>query len=317
VIVDKRYANPGIDEVTIEATVVNPNEHTLSVKAYPKNEQGIVDSLILYDDGNHDDGLQNDGVWANKWTMPVEETYYSVDVKTKDLAESTERILPDIKRFTTIGPVQLMDANQPYIDAEYDERRQRQKIYLVLFNAGSITTARNVKAVISTEDPRIAQMTTSSFDFGDIAAGTADTSLTYGFIYALGYGPDSTVSDPVKFKIFIYSSNILYWATEIDYVTGLEENSSIVLPLSYSLSQNYPNPFNPSTKIKFTLPKAETVKLQVYNPLGQMVGNMVEDKLQAGSHEFEFNAGHLPSGVYFYRLQTGDYLDVKKMILLK
>ena len=85
----------------------------------------------------------------------------------------------------------------------------------------------------------------------------------------------------------------------------------------FNLSQNYPNPFNPSTKITFTLPKSESVNLQVYNTLSQIVGNLVEDKLQAGSHEFEFNASHLPSGVYFYRLQAGEYVDVKKMLLLK
>ena len=89
------------------------------------------------------------------------------------------------------------------------------------------------------------------------------------------------------------------------------------IPNDYILTQNYPNPFNPSTQITFTLPKAETVKLQVYNTLGQIVGNLVEDKLQAGSHEVEFNARHLPSGVYFYRLQAGEWMDVKKMILLK
>jgi photosystem II stability/assembly factor-like uncharacterized protein len=85
----------------------------------------------------------------------------------------------------------------------------------------------------------------------------------------------------------------------------------------FSLEQNYPNPFNPATKIRFTIPKAETVKLQVYNTLGQIVGNLVENKLQAGMYEVEFNADNLPSGVHFYRLQAGEYVDVKKMILLK
>ena len=103
-----------------------------------------------------------------------------------------------------------------------------------------------------------------------------------------------------------------------EYITGhgAEAINKIGLKTFY-LSQNLPNPFNPSTKIKFTLPKTESVKLEVYNTLGQMVGNLVEDKLQAGSHEFEFNASHLPSGVYFSRLHAGGYVDVKKMILLQ
>jgi len=104
------------------------------------------------------------------------------------------------------------------------------------------------------------------------------------------------------------------FVVEVLDVTGLED---LTTPEKFSLHQNYPNPFNPSTTIKFTIPKSETVNLQIYNTLGQMVRNLVEDKLQAGSHEFEFNANHLPSGVYFYKVQAGNYVDVKKMILLK
>ena len=92
---------------------------------------------------------------------------------------------------------------------------------------------------------------------------------------------------------------------------------SLDIPCNFSLAQNYPNPFNPSTKITFTLPKTESVKLEVYNALGQIVENLVEDKLQAGAHEIEFNARDLPSGVYFYRLQAGSFVDTKKMLLIK
>ena len=100
-------------------------------------------------------------------------------------------------------------------------------------------------------------------------------------------------------------------------LSGIIEDHITEIPVDFVLNQNYPNPFNPSTKITFTLPKTETIKLQVYNTLGQMVGNLVEDKLQAGSHAVEFNTSHLPSGVYFYRLQAGEWVDVKKMIVLK
>jgi hypothetical protein len=86
---------------------------------------------------------------------------------------------------------------------------------------------------------------------------------------------------------------------------------------SFHLYQNYPNPFNPATKITFTLPKTESTKLQVYNTLGQLVETLVEDKLQSGSHEVEFNASHLPSGVYFYRIQVSEYVETKKMLLIK
>ncbi len=99
-------------------------------------------------------------------------------------------------------------------------------------------------------------------------------------------------------------------------ISGVSGRSDIITT-GYQLFQNYPNPFNPSTRIKFILPKAQTLKLQVYNTLGQTVRILIEDRVPAGSHEVEFNASHLPSGVYFYKLQTGGYTDVKEMIVLK
>ena len=89
------------------------------------------------------------------------------------------------------------------------------------------------------------------------------------------------------------------------------------IPVNYSLAQNYPNPFNPSTKIKFGLPKESKVSLVVYNLLGQVVTKLVNQQLKAGYHEVEFNNTNYSSGIYFYRLQAGDYVETKKMILLK
>jgi len=98
--------------------------------------------------------------------------------------------------------------------------------------------------------------------------------------------------------------------------TGIEIISQETQGL-FSLSQNYPNPFNSRTKIKFSIPTTQNVKIEVFNTIGQLVGKLVKDDLQAGSHEIEFNASHLQNGIYFYRLQAGEYVGVKKMILRK
>jgi hypothetical protein len=90
-----------------------------------------------------------------------------------------------------------------------------------------------------------------------------------------------------------------------------------VAPQQFELAQNYPNPFNPTTAIRFTLPVAEQAQLTVFNMLGQNVATLVNDHLAAGSYEFEFDAASLPSGVYFYSLQAGNFSMTKKMILLK
>lgn len=94
------------------------------------------------------------------------------------------------------------------------------------------------------------------------------------------------------------------------------------IPSDYKLYQNYPNPFNPSTKIKFVLPKNSFTTLKVFDVLGREVALLVNEKLDAGEYEINFSinnfpAKQFPSGIYFYRIQAGDYAETKKMILLK
>jgi len=119
------------------------------------------------------------------------------------------------------------------------------------------------------------------------------------------------------YKWRIGHATVLYDSVYKYTVLGINEDDYVYIPEGISLWQNYPNPFNPATKITFSIPISQSVKLDVCNSLGQIVGNLVEDKLQAGSHEVEFNASHLPSGVYFYRLQAGAFVDTKKMLLIK
>jgi hypothetical protein len=99
-------------------------------------------------------------------------------------------------------------------------------------------------------------------------------------------------------------------------VTSVEEVSSIT-PDNYNLSQNYPNPFNPSTTINFTIPSNEFVTLKIYNILGSTVATLVNGSLTAGSYKFNFDAQNLASGVYLYELKAGNFLEIKKMNLLK
>jgi hypothetical protein len=79
------------------------------------------------------------------------------------------------------------------------------------------------------------------------------------------------------------------------------------IPLKYELMQNYPNPFNPSTNIKYDLPKAGKVKTEIFNILGQKTKTLMNKRMPAGSHEVEFTAKNLPSGVYLYRIVIDSY----------
>jgi hypothetical protein len=95
------------------------------------------------------------------------------------------------------------------------------------------------------------------------------------------------------------------------------ENEVSPIPKEYKLEQNYPNPFNPSTTISYQLPEAGNVSLKVFDVLGREVATLVDEYRNAGSYEIEFVASALPSGVYFYQLKAGDFVETKKMLLIK
>ncbi len=104
-------------------------------------------------------------------------------------------------------------------------------------------------------------------------------------------------------------------------ITGVYEpvgvNDESGIPVKFELKQNYPNPFNPTTKIKYALPKDEFVTLKVYNSLGQEVKTLVSQNVSAGYHTIDFDASNLASGMYIYRIKAGNFVSIKKMMLLK
>jgi len=114
-----------------------------------------------------------------------------------------------------------------------------------------------------------------------------------------------------------------YWKTGPNDVYANAENLPVGITNTngiantYSLSQNYPNPFNPTTTIKFSLPKDGLVKIVVYDVLGKEVATLVNDEQTSGNYEITFDASKLTSGVYFYKITSGDFSDVKKMLLVK
>ncbi|MBE0539670.1 MAG: T9SS type A sorting domain-containing protein [Ignavibacterium sp.] len=101
-----------------------------------------------------------------------------------------------------------------------------------------------------------------------------------------------------------------------DNITSVVEASKVLL-YEFALSQNYPNPFNPSTKISWQSPVGSWQTLKIFDVLGNEVVALVNEYREAGKYETEFNAEKLPSGVYYYQLRAGDYVQTKKMLLLK
>lgn len=124
---------------------------------------------------------------------------------------------------------------------------------------------------------------------------------------------DNTSGCLLSISTTSYRPNICFQATTATY----GNNSSNSLPGKYSLSQNYPNPFNPVTRINYDIPGHEFVNLKVFDLLGREVKSLVNEMKAPGYYSLDFDGSELPSGVYFYRIQSGGFSDIKKMILIK
>ena len=101
-----------------------------------------------------------------------------------------------------------------------------------------------------------------------------------------------------------------------EMITGVDVSPSEI-PKGFTLEQNYPNPFNPSTTIQYALPHRTHVALTVYNTLGQQVAELINGEMDAGHHEVRFDGSRLASGVYFYRIQAGAFIGVKRLALVR
>lgn len=134
---------------------------------------------------------------------------------------------------------------------------------------------------------------------------------------------NSEVSGTTEFLTDVYFLNSNYGfaagteGTILQYGSAVSVENVNLNAADFSLNQNYPNPFNPSTIIQFAIPQSSFVTLEVFNALGEKVNVLVSEELDAGTYNYEWNASNFTSGMYFYRLQTADFIETKKMILMK
>jgi hypothetical protein len=117
-------------------------------------------------------------------------------------------------------------------------------------------------------------------------------------------------------NLFAGTDNGVWYRPVSELITGIEDQSDRILS-RFILEQNYPNPFNPSTTINYSVSSSEFVALKVYDVLGNEVATLVNEEKPVGSYEVNFDARGLSSGIYFYKLQSGNFIETKKMILLK
>jgi hypothetical protein len=156
------------------------------------------------------------------------------------------------------------------------------------------------RSLLSTKGASVTWMSVGTV----LASGTSTSIRKYSFI-----------DENLQAGKYQYRLKIIDYDGSYEYSIVVE--TEIALPKNFELSQNYPNPFNPSTMINYALPVDSKVILEVFNITGEKVGQLVNEEKTAGNYTVEFDAGKLSSGFYIYQLRIGNFVQSRKMILMK
>jgi endonuclease/exonuclease/phosphatase family metal-dependent hydrolase len=241
---------------------------------------------------------------------------------------------PAMTNFIFVGDLNLYYSVEPayhkLIDTEPDNDG---RLFDIVDSTGSWHNNSNY-ASIHTQSPRLEQFGGGAsgglddrFDFILVSNSMLDNIISssyteYGndgqhFNQSINNGTNGAVSSNIADALYYASDHLpVYCDFVFESANGVPE-SETEKPESFIFFQNYPNPFNPLTTIKYRLTQGEHITLEVYNVLGQKIETLVNAWQGVGNHEAQFNAYELPSGVYFYRIQTVDFIQVKKMMLMK
>jgi hypothetical protein len=301
------YVKPAIDTLTITANVKNPPNHNLHIAAIINTLDSIrVDSILMVDDGNHGDSLAGDGLFGCYLNPLSSEDVFTISASVTDLDSNHYHILPNAKRITTIGPIKVENYNLEHILFTI------YSLNLSLRNLGQTSTAKNITIELTTTDTTsVSTIIPINKVAIDIPAGQIiEIEQSHNITFT------STPADIIHCNVKVYSNGYQFWKADFEISASLEKKDQII-PKTFSLSQNAPNPFNPSTMISYQLPKTSDVEISIFNLMGQKVATLIDKKQNAGTYQVDWDARGFASGVYYYRLEAGDYTDVMKMVLLK
>lgn len=206
----------------------------------------------------------------------------------------------------TNGGSNLWDIHLGQLDLSIEKDKQ----YSVTFDAYAVE-ARNISALVGkNSDP----WTVYS---GDQIFSLTTEKKTYSYTFIMNDPTD--IQARLGFDLGISSVDLFFdniTLSQGESPTDIKSNKP-VLSKSYQLYQNYPNPFNPTTKISFSIPKRSNVELKIYDILGRKISTLMNEEKTAGSYEVKFNASKLSSGIYFYQLKSGNFIETMKMLMMK
>lgn len=253
--------------------------------------------------------------------FPAESTDWTKYDLTQSINENKSLIIPDsvslidisiICSDYTLGDVKISGMSLKSSQIDEVSPSAPQNVGGVGFeNRAEISWAPNKEEDIKSyslyrsTDSQFDPDTLTSFIYSTADTFYVDTDVEFGQTYYY------------KVSAFDFAGNLSDYSPSASVFITTDVLTNNIVPERFELYQNFPNPFNPTTKISFAIPQRSNVKLAVYNIIGQMVAELINTEMAAGYHTVDFNAANYSSGLYFFRITARDFVDVKKMMLLK
>jgi transposase-like protein len=266
------------------------------------------------------------------WNVSTGATFYHVQVSA--IPDFSTTVFDDSTITSTSQQVGPLANNTPYFWRVSAKNSVGTSSFSAARSFTTIVAAPTAPTLVSPADGATGVSTSPTLTWN--ASGGATTyrlQLSTDSTFASFIVNDSTLADTSKQVGPLANNTRYFWRVSAKNAGGTSpfsaarrfttaapssvERVGSEVPAAFALSQNYPNPFNPSTTIRLQIPDVSCVRLMVYNVLGCEVATLVNENLQPGSYEVKFDASGLPSGVYLYRLEVGNFIRTRRMILIR
>jgi hypothetical protein len=296
------YCNPQSDTLKFNTVEQNPDKHTSKVYAQLLNSKDeIISETAL---------AQTDSTFSGSLNPnSLDENFYKIRYKQSGIDIPSNLYFSDAGKlkFTTAGPVVLDSLPCTYV---YGSDFTFQPL---LKNAGKTLQLNNLIVNVTSTDPWVKSISPSKINCSPLKPGQVRRTPSFEVRCNA-----ATLPKFINLKMSFTIDDWPYWVKDTTiFVTPTVLKPDQTLPLSNSLDQNYPNPFNSNTTIGWQLARSSRATLKIFDLVGREVAIPVNEQRPAGKYETEFNAATLPKGVYFYQMKAGEFIQTRKMVLMK
>ena len=307
--------NMGLTNFGLASNFVTPLTDSMSISTYTFGEvvaQSVTAKIndIITGEQVEVDLVENSGVWSGHW-IPQTESFFNVDLQMNDDNMFT---YVNVASFTSVGPVN--------VNLTGDVMVGPNTVNLFTFTLENNSSSQDVSdlsvSFLPRSDACIQTMTGTAFQFDDLALG--DMTDSQNLVVATNF--NCAAGTLILIDAQISSGGTLYWEDNIILTIdalGVDQGG---IPTAYRLSDAYPNPFNPVTKFNYEVPNTEHVSIDIYNLTGRHIKSLVNSIQNPGYKTVQWNATNdrnepVSGGLYLYTIQSGDFKQTKKMLLLK